>query len=134
MEQVSDKLIRSGIRFLKDLQDDLGTEKGLAVWDKLREAMGDEVSGQVLFGILKGHRGNVIRLEFVGDRRIDAVKLIRECTGFGLKEAKDIMDNVVAGRPQEFEVGARYGITAVQDDDKIDYYVRQFENIGCKVS
>jgi hypothetical protein len=114
----------------------LGTEKGLEVWDKLREAMGDDVAGQVLFGILKGHRGNVIQLEFVGDRRIDTVKLIRECTGFGLKEAKDIMDSVIGGRPREIEVSNWYGIKTDGNDtgDKVDYYIRQFEAVGCRVS
>ena len=46
MTTVSNDLIRSGIRFLKDLQNDLGTEKGLEVWDKLRESMGDEEIGR----------------------------------------------------------------------------------------
>ena len=91
MTTVSNNLIRSGIRFLKDLQNDLGTEKGLEVWDKLRESMGDEVAGQVLFGILRGTHSD-IRLTKIGPQKIDAIKLVRECTGMGLKEAKDLVD------------------------------------------
>ena len=128
MTNVSDRLIRSGIRFLKDLQEDLGTEKGLEVWDKLREAMGDEVSGQVLFGILKGHRGNVIRLVHVGDKKINAIKLVREVTGLGLKEAKDMVEAVAYNnRVVDLEM---YNAT----EERVDYYIREFEAIGCKVN
>lgn len=128
MTNVSDRLVRSGIRFLKDLQNDLGTEKGLEVWDKLREAMGDEVSGQVLFGILKGHHGNVIRLERVGENRINPIKLVREITGVGLKEAKDMVESVCYnGRTVDLEL---YGASI----DRVEDYIRQFESFGCKVS
>lgn len=127
MTMISDRLIRSGIRFLKDLQEDLGTDKGLEVWDKMREAMGDEVCGQVLFGIIKGHRGNTIRLVEVGDRKIDAIKLVRECTGLGLKEAKDAVEYVQYGR--EFELILPVGFTP----ENIDHYTRRFEDIGCRV-
>lgn len=128
MENVSDKLIRSGIRFLKDLQEDLGTDKGLAVWDKMREAMGDEVCGQVLFGIMKGHHGNVIRLEGIGDQLIPPIKLVRECTGLGLKDAKDLVESVkFSGKAVDLNLGGH-------SDSLIDDYYRRFEEIGCKVS
>jgi ribosomal protein L7/L12 len=127
MENISDRLIRSGIRFLKDLQEDMGTDKGLEVWDKMREAMGDEICGQVLFGIMKGHHGNVIRLISVGDRKIDAIKLVRECTGLGLKEAKDLVESVQYNHKS----------ADLEMDDMsstlIDQYCRRFEDIGCKV-
>ena len=126
MTTVSNDLIRSGIRFLKDLQNDLGTEKGLEVWDKLRESMGDEVAGQVLFGILRGTHSD-IRLTKIGPQKIDAIKLVRECTGMGLKEAKDLVERVEYNRyPEDL-------VLNFLSSEQIDNYARQFEYIGCVV-
>lgn len=127
MENISDRLIRSGIRFLKDLQEEMGTDKGLAVWDKMREAMGDEICGQVLFGIMKGHHGNTIRLVSIGEQKINAIKLVRECTGIGLKEAKDLVEGVQwNGKSADLDMtGIGSGL--------IDQYCRRFEEIGCRV-
>ena len=128
MENISNRLIGSGIRFLKDLQEDLGTDKGLEVWDKMREAMGDEICGQVLFGIIKGNDGNVIRLISIGEQKINAIKLVRECTRLGLKEAKDLVENVQwNGKSVDLEMT---GISTAL----IDQYCRRFEEIGCRVN
>ena len=126
MTTVSNDLIRSGIRFLKDLQNDLGTEKGLEVWDKLRESMGDEVAGQVLFGIIKGTHSD-IRLTKIGPQKIDAIKLVRECTGMGLKEAKDLVERVEYNRfPQDLNISNL-------PYEHFDRYIRRFKEIGCEV-
>lgn len=126
MTDISNQLIRSGIRFLKDLQDELGTDKGLAVWDKMREAMGDEVAGAILFGIMKGMRHG-IRLTKIGPQKINAIKLVRECTGLGLKDAKDLVERVEYNKyPQDLALN-------YMSSDQIDNYARQFENIGCEV-
>ena len=127
MENISNRLIGSGIRFLKDLQEDLGTDKGLEVWDKMREAMGDEICGQVLFGIIKGNDGNVIRLISIGEQKINAIKLVRECTRLGLKEAKDLVENVQwNGKSVDLDMN---GISVAL----VDQYCRRFEEIGCRV-
>jgi hypothetical protein len=133
--EISRNLVNSGTRFLLDLQNDLGTEKGLEVWDKLREAMGDEIAGQVLFGILQGHTGNSICLEAVADGRvIEAIKLVREFTGMGLKDAKDLVERVrynaghvetMIGRDQDYN-----GHPIIHD---ISAMIRRFEAVGCKV-
>jgi len=134
---VSKQLINSGIRFLRDLQTDLGTEIGLAVWDKLREAMGDEISGQVLFGILKGNMGDTIRLEsVVHGRLINTIKIVREFTGIGLKDAKDLVERVLYN-PGHIEIlharRVNYDGLPIENID-LNHYIERLQNEGAKVS
>ena len=42
--------------------------------------------------ICRGRRRDVI-LKTIGDKKINVIKVVREITGLGLKEAKDLVDN-----------------------------------------
>ena len=88
--------------------------------------MGDEVAGQVLFGIIKGTHSD-IRLTKIGPQKIDAIKLVRECTGMGLKEAKDLVERVEYNRfPQDLNISNL-------PYEHFDRYIRRFKEIGCEV-
>ena len=134
---VSEKLISSGIRFLRDLQTDLGTDIGLEVWDKIREAMGDEVAGQVLFGMIKGHNGNTLRLEAVTHGHlIQTIKLVREFTGIGLKDAKDLVERVLYNPGHTEILHARrtdYNGVVIDNID-LGHYIGRFQLEGANVS
>lgn len=45
-------------------------------------------------------------------RTIDAIKELRAATGFGLAEAKDVIDALAAGRPLSAELSQRLAATA----------------------
>lgn len=57
------------------------------------------------------------------DQKLEAIKIVREYTGLGLKESKELVDAVMAGRPMKLE-----GLTSQQ----ISAAVKRFQAIGAK--
>lgn len=88
-----DEVIFDGIRFLESLTRHYGAEKGMAVWEKMGEAVGDEIKGKVFFSMLTGESSNRVRIQAgTCTEAVAAIKAIRMGTGMGLKEAKDAWD------------------------------------------
>lgn len=86
-------LVYDGIRFLESLTRYYGAEKGMEVWEKLGEAVGQEVKGAVFFKMLTGETGTRLTVrEGTCTQAVAAIKAIRNATGCGLKEAKDMWD------------------------------------------
>ena len=71
-----------------------------------------------------------VRKLVAAGRLIDAIKLYREATGLGLKEAKDAIDRVAAGRSLEADVAARDTVQAVVE---IDGEVKKLLHAGRKI-
>ena len=93
MTQTLDEVVFDGIRFLESLTRHYGPEKGMAVWEKMGEAVGDEIKGKVFFSMLTGESSNRIRIQAgTCTEAVAAIKAIRIGTGMGLKEAKDAWD------------------------------------------
>lgn len=67
---------------------------------------------------------NVV-LKSIGANKVKVIKIVREITGLGLQEAKDIVDGV--------EAGNEYTITDVQEID-IQKIVQEFTQIGAVVA
>lgn len=87
------EMVSDGIRFLESLTRYYGPEQGMEVWEKLGEAVGDEVKGAVFFSMLTGEFGTKVRIQAGSCTQIvTAIKSIRLGTGCGLKEAKDAWD------------------------------------------
>ena len=88
-----DEVVFDGIRFLESLTRYYGPEKGMEVWNKLGEAVGDEIKGKVFFSMLTGESSNRVRIQAgTCNQAVAAIKAIRTATGYGLKEAKDAWD------------------------------------------
>ena len=93
MNDELDEVVFDGIRFLESMTRYYGAEKGMALWESMGEALGDEIKGKVFFSMLTGETSGKVR--FSAGTATDAVgviKAIRSATGAGLKEAKDIWD------------------------------------------
>jgi large subunit ribosomal protein L7/L12 len=60
-------------------------------------------------------------LEAAGDKKIDVIKVVREATGLGLKEAKDLVD----GAPKPVKTGV--------DKAEADALKAKLEGVGAKV-
>lgn len=93
MNDELDEVVFDGIRFLESMTRYYGAEKGMALWESMGEALGDEIKGKVFFSMLTGETSG--RVRFSAGTATDAVgviKAIRLATGAGLKEAKDIWD------------------------------------------
>lgn len=93
MNESFEEVVFDGIRFLESLTRHYGAEKGMEVWEKLGEAVGDEVKGKVFFSMITGESSNRIRIQRgTCTEAVAAIKAIRSGTGLGLKEAKDLWD------------------------------------------
>jgi len=93
MNDELDSVVFDGIRFLESITRYYGAERGMAAWNKMGEAFGDEVKGKIFFAMLTGD--SVGRVRFSSANAVQAVwaiKAIRAATGCGLKEAKDLYD------------------------------------------
>lgn len=88
-----DGVIFDGIRFLESITRHYGPERGMAVWDKMGEAFGDEVKGKIFFAMLTGDTVGRVRFTSINSSQaVWAIKAIRAATNCGLKEAKDLYD------------------------------------------
>jgi ribosomal protein L7/L12 len=93
MNDQLEEVVFDGIRFLESLTRYYGPEKGMAVWEKMGEAVGDEIKGKVFFSMLTGESSNRVRIQAgTCTEAVAAIKAIRIGTGYGLKEAKDAWD------------------------------------------
>ena len=88
-----DEVVFDGIRFLESLTRFYGADKGMEVWEKMGEALGDEIKGKVFFSMLTGESSNRVRIQAgTCTEAVAVIKAIRMGTGYGLKEAKDAWD------------------------------------------
>lgn len=88
-----DNVVFDGIRFLESLTRYYGAERGMEIWEAMGPAMGQDVKGQVFFGMLTGESSNRMRVSRgTCTEAVAAIKAIRLATGMGLKEAKDAWD------------------------------------------
>ena len=91
----SRKLIYSAAAFVRaaneELEDGIGEEQVYAMLDAFDPAL----KKQLLMEMLMGNIGGPMRVQAVwkdGKQKISAIKEIRAATGFGLKEAKEVLD------------------------------------------
>ena len=71
---------------IKDIEDKFGVTAAapVAVAAGAPAAAAEEVEEQTEFDVV---------LEAAGDKKINVIKVVRQVTGLGLKEAKDLVDN-----------------------------------------
>jgi hypothetical protein len=96
VDQTMNDIIEDGIRFMSSLCMHYGQEKGMECWDVIGKALGREVQGRILFKMTTGsHSGRILfkngSVNYNG-HKVAGIKLIREASGLGLKEAKDLID------------------------------------------
>ena len=65
-----------------------------------------------------------IELKEVGEKKIDVIKIVREITGKGLKESKDLVDALEKG-PQMVKEGVK--------KEEAEEMKKKFEGVGAKV-
>lgn len=93
MNEELDSVVLDGIRFLESITRCYGPERGMAVWDKMAEAFGEDIKGRVFFAMLTGDTVGRVRFSSSECRQaVWVIKALRQATGMGLKEAKDLYD------------------------------------------
>jgi hypothetical protein len=120
-----DSVVFDGIRFLESITRHYGPEKGMAVWNKMGEAFGDEVKGRVFFAMLTGDSIGRVRFSSTNSHQaVWAIKAIRTATGCGLKEAKDLFD-AAKSKTQNIDINS---------PDQRRELIKCLRDAGCSVS
>lgn len=118
-------VVRSARYFIRSLCETYGHDRGMAVWDKVREVLGDRAASDIFLGMLTGDF-NTVRVSRIGGYKIEAIKLVRGLTNMGLKDSKDFVEAVAAGIPQEIDV-VRY------QPEHVENFRLEMQRIGCVV-
>jgi len=103
-EATATKEYSDSIKSLGDSLAELSLKEAVDLTDYMKDAYGIEpaAGGGVMMAAAPGEGGaaaaaektsfNVV-LTAAGDKKIQVIKAVREATGLGLKEAKDLVDN-----------------------------------------
>lgn len=119
-------VVRSARAFIRCLCEAYGAERGMAVWEHIREGLGDRMAADIFLGMLMGSDEVEVR-SVVPMRKIEAIKQVRSLTGMGLKEAKDFVEKVEFSGPQRLSV---VGL----DTARVDSFVQGMQRIGCNIA
>ncbi len=123
IKQLGDQIVQLTLKEAKELTDYLEQVHGI------KAAAG----GPVMVGPMPGGAGEAapaaeektefdVVLESFGDKKINVIKVVRQATGLGLKEAKDLVE----GAPAKVKEGI-----SKEDAEKLK---AQLEEAGAKVS
>jgi hypothetical protein len=93
-------VIQSGINFMRSITEAYGTDEGMKLWDTIASTLDPDVKGEIFFAMLTGEYNNIISISShqPGANRVGMIKAIRVVTGLGLKEAKDLSDELSNGK------------------------------------
>ena len=105
-EEHKDAIIANGMHFMRSITEAYGAEEGMRLWETIAGTLDPDVKGQIFFAMITGTHNNRIVLRRVGANtdRVARIKEIRNWTGLGLKEAKDLSDMVELGKPMSLTV------------------------------
>ena len=100
-EDHKESVIANGLHFMRSITEAYGADEGMQLWDTIASTLDPDVKGQIFFAMITGTYNNRITLKRVGadTDRVARIKEIRNWTGLGLKEAKDVSDMVEMGKP-----------------------------------
>jgi len=99
-------VIQSGINFIRSITEAYGSDDGMRLWENIASVLDPEVKGQIFFALLTGEFNGIAVLtgSQPSANKIALIKAVRSVTGMGLKEAKDVCDNLWSGKPQRLKV------------------------------
>jgi hypothetical protein len=97
-EEHKDSIITSGVEFISSITACYGADKGMELWDTIASTLGNDVKGAIFFAMINGQHTAKIRVSGSVVDRIASIKTIRTYTGLGLKEAKDLSDEMQSGK------------------------------------
>lgn len=103
-------VLQSGIHFMRAITEAYGSEVGMQLWDTIASTLDPDIKGKIFIAMLTGEYNDqlTIHLDIVKYRqqvpRIEGIKAIRTVTGLGLKEAKDLHDNMTQGKVEKITI------------------------------
>jgi large subunit ribosomal protein L7/L12 len=119
-QQVIDYIKGISVLELSQLVKALETELGVSAAAAMPMAMAAGPGAAAAAPVEEKTEFNVILTE-VGDKKINVIKVVREVTSLGLKEAKDLVE----GAPKPIKEGV--------PKDEAEAIRKKFEEVGAKV-
>lgn len=120
------RVVRSARSFIQSLCEVYGAKQGMAIWDTIRSNLGEDIASDIFLGMLIGS-ADVTLFSVPLDMKINAIKEVRAFTGFGLKEAKDFVEEVTNNH-KHMTVD-----TSGKTIDDIDRFCKNMRMFGCDV-
>lgn len=114
------QILQTGIHFMRAITEAYGSEEGMRLWDTIASTLDPDIKGKIFIALLLGEYNNQlsIYLDLANYQahvpRIEGIKVIRMVGGLGLKEAKDIHDNLVLGKVEKIQVDPANRLTAIR--------------------
>ena len=100
-EQVKDFIKNMSLMDAATLVKELETELGVSAAAPMMAAMPGAAAGGAAAAPVEEKDEFTVVLKSAGDKKIQVIKVVRELTGLGLKEAKDLVD----GAPKNVKEG-----------------------------
>lgn len=93
-------IIQSGINFMKAITTAYGSDEGMKLWDSIVSTLDPDIKGKIFWAMITGEYNGIVHIRNVEKwaDKIGLIKEIRNATGFGLREAKDLIDEVFNGK------------------------------------
>lgn len=90
-------IITSGIDFMSSITKCYGADEGMKLWEVITANLDSSVKREIFFAMITGTHNDELSVSGIVDMRVSSIKTIREFTGLGLKDAKDISDRMQSG-------------------------------------
>ena len=118
-------VIQSGINFMRSITEAFGTDEGMKLWDTIADTLDPDIKGQIFFALLTGEYNGVVVLtgSVASANKIALIKAVRSVTGMGLKEAKDVCNNLWSGTPQKLNIDAKNRNLVLHELRNAGFYV-----------
>lgn len=130
-ETFEGEIIRNGILFMRTITRAYGPDKGMELWNTIANTLDPAIKGKIFFALLTGAYSDKLTCEidpnnYNGTNRVEGIKVIRTITGLGLKEAKDLHDDMVAGKmvTLNLSIDPTKALWAIHELNKVDILAR----------
>lgn len=123
----SSKVVRAARTFIKSVCEVYGPDRGLEFWDNIRKNLGEDIASDIFFGMITQAGTDEVLVKSIGVQKINAIKEVRQLTGWGLKESKDFIDSV------EFNGEQLLKLPDYVEDGKLETFVQAMTALGAVV-
>jgi ribosomal protein L7/L12 len=95
---------------MRSITEAYGSEEGMRLWDAIASTLDPDIKAKIFVALLTGEFNDQLTIQMDMVRyqavvnRVEGIKAIRMATGLGLKEAKDIHDNLAAGKVEKITI------------------------------
>lgn len=123
-EEYKNEIVSTGVEFMRSITNCYGNDQGLALWEQICKVLDPDLKGELFFAMLTGELSGQMRISGYCENRVAVIKAMREVSGLGLKEAKDLNDLMQNG--QTVTLTVKQGLTR-------RYAAELLRNVGVRV-